>query len=264
MHYAVIKFLLQFSDIGLRIWLSTIVLSLCFLVYFVFQKITPKYLFGEDSEYAGYIYNAMGVVFSLIFAFITVLVWQNYNNVSDATFKEASKLNNIYRLLSALPPEIDRAEKAALIDYTQSVITDEWPLLSKNQFSIPTYEKFLKIENDIVRFQPKKAGQANAHLVLLQTVTEYLELRRSRIYSARFALDPPAGIGLISSSLVFLLFSCLFKMNSGRTHLVLIGFLGLTIVGVLYFLLLYIHPFLGPIAISPEPFEQLLKFTWNH
>ena len=53
-------------------------------------------------------------------------------------------------------------------------------------------------------------------------------------------------------------------MNSGRTHLVLIGFLGLTIVGVLYFLLLYIHPFLGPIAISPEPFEQLLKFTWNH
>ncbi|MBT8571848.1 DUF4239 domain-containing protein [Polynucleobacter paneuropaeus] len=96
----------------------------------------------------------MGVVFSLIFAFITVLVWQNYNNVSDATFKEASKLNNIYRLLSALPPEIDRAEKAALIDYTQSVITDEWPLLSKNQFSIPTYEKFLKIENDIVRFQP--------------------------------------------------------------------------------------------------------------
>jgi hypothetical protein len=52
-------------------------------------------------------------------------------------------------------------------------------------------------------------------------------------------------------------------MASVRTHLILIIFLGLTIVGVVYFLLLYIHPFLGPMAIGPEPFQRLLDFTWT-
>ena len=84
-----LRFMLDSSDIMIRIQLTCIVLSLCFLVFYFFQKISPKYLFGDDDQYAGYIYNAMGVVFSLIFAFITVLVWQSYNNVADSVTKEA-------------------------------------------------------------------------------------------------------------------------------------------------------------------------------
>ncbi|MBT8568199.1 DUF4239 domain-containing protein [Polynucleobacter paneuropaeus] len=83
----------------------------------------------------------MGVVFSLIFAFITVLVWQNYNNVSDATFKEASKLNNIYCLLSALPPEIDRAEKQL------SLITHNRSLLMNGLYLVKINSAFLLMKN---------------------------------------------------------------------------------------------------------------------
>jgi Protein of unknown function (DUF4239) len=264
MNFPILRLLLESSDIMLRIQLTFLVLSICFLVFYFFQKISPKYLFGDDSTYAGYIYNAMGVVFSIVFAFTTVLVWQSYNNVSDSVNKEAGHLNNIYRLYSAFPPELEKSGQESLRSYVNIVVDEEWPLMQKDKFSTDAYKTLLAIEREIIKFQPQNLGQSNAHQQMLQLITEYIELRRSRIYSAQFALAPPAWIGLISSSFIFLFFSCFFKMQSIRTHLILIVFLGLTIVGVTYFLIIYIHPFLGPMAIGPEPFQRLLNFTWNY
>lgn len=264
MDLPLLRHALQVSDIGLRLELVIVVLSLCYLVFWIFQKVLPNFLFGDDSQYAGYIYNAMGVVFSLVFAFVTVLVWQNYNGVSDAIAKEASTLNNMYRLFSAFPPEVEKKGRDALKTYTQTVAEKEWPLLSHDQFSIEAYKDLIKIEDIIIRLQPQNTGQSNAHQQMLRLITEATELRRSRVYNARFALAPPAWLGLVSSSLVFLFFSCLFKMQSAKIHLLLILFLGLTIVGVLYFLVLYIHPFLGPMALGPEPLINLLKVAWTY
>jgi hypothetical protein len=262
MDLPVLREALEFSGIGLRLELIILVLSLCYLVFWLFQKVFPNALFGEDSEYAGYIYNAMGVVFSLVFAFVTVLVWQNYNGVSDAIAKEASTLNNMYRLFSAFPPEIDSKGKAALKTYTKTVVEEEWPLLSKDQFSIKAYKELIAVEEIVIHLQPQNVGQSNVHQQMLRLVADATELRRSRVYNARFALASPAWLGLISSSMLFLFFSCLFKMKSAKTHFLLILFLGLTIVGVMYFLILYIHPFLGPMALDPGPLGNLLKLSW--
>ena len=262
-NFPFLRLLLDSSEVMLRIQLSGIVLSICFLALYFFQKKAPQFLFKDDSMYAGFIYNAMGVVYSIIFAFITVLVWQSYNNVSDSVNKEAGHLNNIYRLYSAFPNEIEKSGKESLRSYTKTVIEEEWPLLKQDQFSPDAFKKLLLIEESLIKYKPQNSGESNAHQQILNLITEYAELRRSRIYSAQFALAPPAWIGLISSSFIFLFFACLFKMKSMQTHVLLMVFLGMTVVGVVYFLILYIHPFLGPMAIGPEPFQRLLDFAWK-
>ncbi|OIN01075.1 hypothetical protein A9236_07850 [Polynucleobacter sp. QLW-P1DATA-2] len=238
MDLPILRYLLISYDIGLRFELLAIVLAICFLVFCLFQKFFPNVLFGEDSEFAGYIYNAMGVVFSLVFAFVTVLVWQNYNGVSDAVAKEASTLNNMYRVFAAFPPEVERNGKAELKSYVTTVINEEWPLLSNDQFSIKAYKELLSIEDLVIHLKPQNAGETNAHQQLLRLTLEATELRRSRVYNARFALSPPAWFGLVSSLMIFfgvlLPFSnevqtnthCadyLFELNGGR-HFVLPGF----------------------------------------
>lgn len=264
MSHNLLRFALNTPDYLLRYEIIFAILTVCFSVYFLFQKFLPFCLFGEDSEYAGYIYNAMGVVFSLVFAFITVLVWQNYNSVNDAVTREANNLNNIYRLYGAFPAETQKTGREYLRDYTQTVIDEEWPLLSKDQFSLNAYQKLLKVEEQIITFDPKTPGQINAHQQMLRLISDAAELRRSRIYNAKFALAAPAWIGLTSSVVIFLVFSCLFQMKSVRTHLILILFLSLTIVGVLYFLIIYIHPFLGPMAIPPDSFSEVMNLSWKY
>lgn len=263
MSFPILRMMLDSSDFALKVQIITIILSFCFLVFYFFQKISPKYLFGDDGPYAGYVYNAMGVVYSILFAFVTVLVWQSYNNVADSVAKEANHLNNMYRLYSAFPPEFEQSGKQALKKYTKTVIEDEWPLLKNDQFSQEAYKQFLAIEHDLIKYQPQNPGQINAHHLLLRLTTEYAELRRSRIYNAQFALGHPAWLGLITSSFIFLFFSCLFKMQSKRIHILLIIFLAATVGGAVYFMILYMHPFMGPMAISPAPLQRLLDLSWK-
>ena len=264
MDFPLLRLALQHSDWVLLLMLGVFVLSICYSIYWVFQKLIPEYRFGKDYEFAGYIYNAMGIIYSLVFAFVTVLVWQNYNGVSDAVSKEASTMNNMYHLFSAFPSEIERSGKKTLRAYTTIVINDEWPLLSKNHLSIEAYKEILKVNDLVNKFQPQNTGQSNAHQYMMTLLGQVEDLRRNRIYSAHFALSYPAALGLFMSTLVFLCFSCLFEMKSARTHKILIGFLGLTITGVVYFLVLFIHPFLGPMAITPDAFISLLKVAWNY
>lgn len=262
-NFPVLRLLLESSEIMLRLQLAGIVLSVCLLAFYFFQKKAPQFLFSDDSMYAGFIYNAMGVVYSIIFAFITVLVWQSYNTVSDSVNKEAGHLNNIYRLYAAFPAEIEKSGKESLRSYTKTVIEEEWPLLKQDTFSPDAFKKLLAIEESLIKYRPQNTGESNAHQQMLTLITEYADLRRSRIYSAQFALAHPAWLGLIGSSFVFLFFACLFRMQSVQTHVILIVFLVFTVVGVVYFLVLYIHPFLGPMAIGPEPFQRLLDFAWT-
>jgi len=264
MDFPLLRLALQHSDWALLLHLGVFVLSICFVIYWIFQKLIPEYRFGKDYEFAGYIYNAMGIIYSLVFAFVTVLVWQNYNGVSEAVSKEASTMNNMYHLFSAFPAEIERPGKEALKSYTRTVINEEWPLLSNNQFSIEAYKEILKLTRLVNQFQPQNMGQSNAHQHMLTLLGQVEDLRRNRIYSAHFALSYPAALGLFMSTLVFLVFSCLFEMKSARTHIILICFLGSTITGVVYFLALFIHPFLGPMAIPPDAFVALLKIAWAY
>jgi hypothetical protein len=263
MNFPFLRLLLDSSEIMLRIKLGGIVLFICLLVFYFFQKKAPQFLFSEDSLYAGFIYNAMGVVYSIIFAFITVLVWQSYNNVSDSVNKEAGHLNNIYRLYAAFPAEFEKSGKESLRSYTKTVIEEEWPLLKQDRFSPDAFKKLLAIEESLIKYRPQNTGESNAHQQMLTLITEYADLRRSRIYNAQFGLAHPALLGLIGSSFIFLFFACLFKMQSVRIHVILIVFLVATVVGVVYFLVLYIHPFLGPMAIGPEPLQRLLNFAWT-
>jgi hypothetical protein len=262
MDFPLLRFALTYPGLELRLAIIIFVLLLCFSAFWIFQKILPHLLFGEDSEYAGYIYNAMGVVFSLVFAFVTVLVWQNYNGVSDAVAKEASTLNNVYRVFSAFKPEVDKTGKSQVRAYVNTVITEEWPLLSKGEFSINAYKEMTALEDFVIHIKPQNMGESNAHQQLLHLTLQATELRRSRIYNAKFALASPAWAGLIMSLLIFLIFSCLFRMKSQKIHLILILFLSLTVVGILYFLILFIHPFLGPLAITSNPFTGLLNTSW--
>ena len=264
MDFPFLRFALQHSDWVLRVLMEVFVLSICYSVYLVFQKLIPEYRFGKDYEFAGYIYSAMGMIYGLVFAFVTILVWQNYNGVSEAVSKEASTMNNMYHLFSAFPAEIEHPGREGLRSYTSTVINKEWPLLNKNQFSIEAYQEILKITMLVNQFQPQNTGQSNVHQHMLTLLKELEDLRRTRIYSAHFALSYPAALGLFISTLVFLCFSCLFEMKSARTHKILILFLGSTITGVVYFLVLFVHPFLGPMAIPPDAFVNLLKIAWAY
>jgi hypothetical protein len=63
--------------------------------------------------------------------------------------------------------------------------------MKKDQFSTEAFKTLLAIEEKVIKFQPQNIGQSNTNQHILRLMTEYTEMRRSRIYSAQFALPHP-------------------------------------------------------------------------
>ena len=105
-----------------------IIISLAML--FVLQKYCRSLLFTDHTDFAEIFSDALGIVFGLILAFVTISVWQSYSNIGSAVTKEADALSPIYKLLDAYPPEMRQEGRVILRKYVKEVIDGDWAVIT--------------------------------------------------------------------------------------------------------------------------------------
>ena len=245
----------------LLIMMTTFILGGLVMLCLV-QKYVTWLHFADHTDFGEIFANSMSVIFGFILAFITITVWQNYNNVSDTVSKEANTLFNMYRTIEAYPPEVRDEGQKQLKIYVQEVVETEWPLLAKGQYDLRAYQDLKYFHDLIIHYVPKNNGELAAQQEELRLLSSYRELRRNRVESAKSLIDKPMWTALIFSAVLFLFFSSLFKMRNLRIHATMIALLGTSISLIFYLLILYNNPFIGPSALQSEPFERLLDYYW--
>ena len=63
----------------------------------------------------------------MLLAFIAVAVWENYTAVGNLVQTEANLVDDLYRDTISLPPSLTMQLRQDLFDYTETVVTKEWP-----------------------------------------------------------------------------------------------------------------------------------------
>ena len=145
------------------------------------QKYATWLHFEDHTDFGEIFANSMSVIFGFILAFITITVWQNYNNVSDTVSKEANALFNMYRTIEAYPPEVREEGQKQLKIYVREVIETEWPLLAKGQYDLRAYQDLRVFHELIIHYVPKNNGELAAQQEELRLLSIYRELRRNRV-----------------------------------------------------------------------------------
>ncbi len=224
---------------------------------------TLKALHFEDATEFGEIFSdAIGVIFALIFAFVTIAVWQNYDRISDSVSKEANTLHNIYRGLESYPAEIRNPGREMLKAYVHQVVEQEWSLLSKAQQDPAAHRTITDFARLVNGYRPANLGELPLHSQMLQLVAQYRGLRHDRIKGGEPNLDTPMWTALGVGSLIFLVYSCMYRMPALRHHVFMVASLGASLGLVFFLLLVYNFPFSGPGAIGPDPFKRLVEDYW--
>ena len=231
------------------------------MLYFV-QKYFIWMKWEKGSQFSETFSDAIGLAFGLVLAFVTVGTWQSYNNVADTITKEANTLMNVYRTLEAYPPEIREKGKSQLKDYVNEIIANEWPSMAHHQYDTSAYLKFTDFTDLILYYQPRNYAELAAQQEELRLISEYRDFRRNRIENAKSLLDGHMLLTLILSALLYILYQCLYQMDSLRMHFIMISILATSISLTFFLLVLYSNPFIGPSAIEPQAFERLLSFYW--
>ena len=244
--------------LGMLLLVLAIFLASALLVFFIVQKYLSIFRF-DDTGHSAIFSFALGTIFGLTLAFITVSTWQNYNRINAVVVQEATTLTTMYRTLDAFEPSVKNQGSAILKTYVEKVISEEWPSMATAQFNDQNFSNFHQFQQLILRHAPINNAELLAQQEELRLISEYYKLRLDRITSSKAALDYSMTLALALGAFIFIFYQSLYVMPTMRHHVMMISLLSIML-GMIFFLILSFNtPFSGPNAISPDIFSRILE-----
>lgn len=203
-------------------------------------------------------FGATGLLFALLTGFLAGDVGDRNRQAWRAVHSESSAAASVYTLSIASASDM-AAIRAALRDYLQSVIRDEWAHMSDNGGSSKTEAALAMLLAELSH--PKiasEAGQA-VHAALMTSALRVRDARADRLaLSSDRTNDLKWTIVLILGVITQVALG-LVHLERPRAQAAAIAVFSTAAVVTLGLIALQEHPFDGAIRISPAPLEQVLK-----
>lgn len=198
--------------------------------------------------------SAISVFYSLIVGLIAVGVWRTYTEASNIVSEEATAIGCFYRDISGYAEPTRGQLQGEVRSYVDYLINVAWPAQKRGQATDEATRMLTKLEQDLVAFEPKTAGQQILHGQALGQYNDIAGLRRKRLH----AID--AGLPSVMWSVVLLgavlVMGITYLLRVQRTvQFVLTGCLAMFIGLVVFVIASLDRPLNGPLAISSRPYQ---------
>jgi Protein of unknown function (DUF4239) len=212
----------------------------------------PRADFIEHNEVAGFIFAVVGVLFAVLLAFLTVIVWENFAQAEQRAQSEVDAATDVWRLSRHLPSQDAGRLRVDLRRYTEAVIAQEWPEMRQGRSSAQTQRLMVALIDDAAGMNASNLHQANLENAVLERVQRMADFRRRRIYDNQSGIPSLLWLGLLVGVCTVIAFVYLFGMKDFRVQLLMTAATGI-IMGVSFGLILELdYPFRGGVSITPE------------
>jgi hypothetical protein len=88
-----------------------------------------------NNEVAGFKFAVVGVLYAVLLAFAVIVVWERFAEAETNVAKEAGAAATIYRLSRGISGEPGIGLRAALTNYLEVTISDDWPAMERGHAS---------------------------------------------------------------------------------------------------------------------------------
>ena len=221
------------------------------------RRTFAKTQFIEHNEVAGFIVAIVGVLYAVLLAFVTVVVWEHYDQSEDRARSEVDAATDIWRLARHLPSPAAKRIRADVTRYAASVESDEWPKMRYGMFSPVTQREIVTLTDDIAAYDALSRKQANLQNRLLERVQVVADFRRHRIYDTTSGVPRVLWVALVTGSLTIAGFVYLFGMTNFRVQLLMTCSVAIMIGLSLGTILELDYPFRGTVSVNPERWAAL-------
>lgn len=234
--------------------------GLSILALIIIRKKFHWELFKQNHEVGGFLFNALGLIYAVLVAFVVFATWSDYKDASTNVDLEANQLHDLFMDSYGLPEQYQQEIKNTIAAYLRSIINDEWNLLSigkpnpaSKEILIALWKIYSKIENLNLKREEIIYSES---LKKLNNLTDY---RRLRILSSQQHIPEIIWIVIIIGALTSIGFSLFFGTKSLMLQCIMTGLFAATNSLVLLLILVLDHPFTGDIKISSLPFQLVLE-----
>ncbi|MDQ4099171.1 MAG: DUF4239 domain-containing protein [Chloroflexota bacterium] len=229
-------------------------------VLWIVRRVVPHQTLTPHNEVSGFVYAAIGVIYAVLVGFAVITVWEEIRDAESNAIHEANAAADLYRLAGGLPEPTRQAVRDGVLAYATAVIDIEWDAMYDR--SAPSDKAVAQMDalwQALSQVQPTTDTQTEFIGQSLQQLDELSEARRQRLIDSESGLPGLLWAALIAGAALTVLFPCVFGVENGVLHALIIATLAATL-GLLLFLTYDLdNPYSGDVRLSPEGFTHLLE-----
>ncbi len=224
---------------------------------YIVRRLVPLDRLQKNHEIASVTFGVLGAFYGLVLAFVIVATWERFSEANANTHDEATALESLYKLGAALSEPISSRIDEAVLQYTRTVIYEEWPQMARRRFR-PDKAGAQEMWSAVLSYHPIDGRE---QLLMDKAIDQLNEISRTRSERLLFYDDDlPAVVWLVIylGCLITIGFSYFFGGDIFRAQMTMCLFfsilLGMTILAILEMA----HPHQGRVAVPDQPFRYAL------
>lgn len=234
------------------------VLYSCLFTVFA-RKIVGHARLSANNEVAGFKYAVQGVTYSVLLAFVVVVVWDEYRGAEQAARQEAKAAVDLYRLIGVFTAGDAAGMQRAIRDYVISVKDVEWSTMIDGLPNPQTSAAFQAMAGQLLGSKPTSLQEFAVYQRALDLIGQLSDNRRERLESAVGNIPGILWFVLFIGAAITLAYPAFFSQQNFVPQIWMTITLALTITLIMYAIVALDFPFSGAAAIEPVFFEKSLK-----
>lgn len=213
----------------------------------------------RHNNVASAVFSVVGTLFTVLLAFVVVVVWQSEDKAVERTALEAGILGDLMRDAGLFPDPGRTALRNELREYGQAVINEEWPAMASGESSPHVWDVLNRLFESFSRLKPAAPWEVNIHSEMLTRLNELSDHHRLRLLSANSKVPPLLWAVLSAGTLITLGFSYFLGVEGDRAHALMTGSLAAMIAMTMYLVFAMDRPFAGALRVKPDAFRIVME-----
>ncbi|HEY5007589.1 MAG TPA: hypothetical protein VII42_06275 [Caulobacteraceae bacterium] len=208
-------------------------------------------------EVGGQVFQQVGIMVSVLMAFVFSEVWGEYRTAAMAINGECASLHGAAMLADALPAAAGLPLERAISTYVATVVHTEWPVMAMRHTSplaVQQFESLLRLAANLPLARPVDAANQAQIVSLLAQAHAF---RETRTFELNQGMPMVMWIMLIGISVVLMGFVVFAGVENPGHIIFACAFTACTVL-VLVLVRMLDFPFEGALALSSADFSKLL------
>ncbi len=244
-------------------WLAVVVFAITYLAAAVIYAIVAASAGGGRGRAFKAVSPGMlpplAIIFALFVVFTASQVWSDNERASAAVSHEASALRAAMVLAASLPGEPASHLRSQVRRYIQEVTAEEWPMMAKRAATLGAGSHHLAgALISLLAVNPGNPGQQTAQATIAADLETALDARRQRILISRSEISPAKWSCLFIQAVCTLLAIAMVHSDNRLAAMFAMGIFATGVAASVMLIVAYDRPFVGELAVSPEPLLQVM------
>jgi len=252
------RFLLQLPPPVSFFIVSAITTSFALAGLYLVRKKYSAEVLKENHEVAAIIFNAFGLFYGVLIAFVVFVTWNGYDEATKNLQMEASEALDIFHIAEAFPDPAGKIIRQGLRDYVAAVYNDEVPRMAEGDISLYTGGAHTNLRTLFSQIDTTTLPNKELYAESLRCLNNLAQYRRMRIFAGNDTVPPVIWLVLLVGGVFAASYTFFFAMKNIRAQYLITTTLTVTVTSILFLIYVLDHPFTGTSRVSLAPLRQAI------